>query len=284
MSVVGRVLDRASDAMGEFFQYDWFAESEYLAVAIIIIVGILGGRIFSDILRNLLKMTSLDDIAVKANIQSLLRKLDYSGTLSDLIADLTKLFIYLLVVFAIANVLRLEFIGQQMEVFISFLPRLLLALAVILVGFIASSHFETITVKVFRAGHMSQIIDETDPAIPAYKVVGKFVRVVGYVASILAALSILGVNRTAINYLIAIFGIGLVAIFVISSRDLMANIATSLYFQLSRTYTTGEIIDFNGMKGEIVSITPLYTKVKDGSTVYRVPNLELVNNTVQEEK
>jgi hypothetical protein len=33
-------------------------------------------------------------------------------------------------------VLRLEFIGQQMEIFISFLPRLLLALAVILVGFV----------------------------------------------------------------------------------------------------------------------------------------------------
>ncbi|MDY6778464.1 MAG: mechanosensitive ion channel [Candidatus Nanohaloarchaea archaeon] len=284
MSLVGSTLDRAWNSMLQFFGQGAFSRVEIISIFIIIVVGILGGRIVSELIRRLLKMTALDDLAVKSNVQSLLRKLDYAGTLSDLIADLTKIFIYLLVAFAIFKVLGIESVLGYLDILLSFVPRVILALGILIVGFITSSHLGNITIKFFRAGPMSQIIDETEASYPAYRIVGRFVTFIGYIASILVALSVIGVNKQAITLLIGIFGLGLVSIFVISSRDLMKNVAVSFYFQLSNTFTAGEHLEIKDHEGEIVGITPLYTKIKDGSDVYYVPNTELIYNIVRHEK
>lgn len=283
MVTVGSLLDQAWSRLFELVSTTEFTQTEIIYVFVILVVGFVGGRLTAEMVRRLLKMSSLDDMAVKANIQSLLRKLDYSGTLSDLIAAFTRYIIYLLALFSVLTVLGLDVVFIYLELLASFVPRIVLALLAVMIGFIASGHMESIITRFFRMGPMSTAIDESEATMPAYRVVGSLVRVTGYVASILVAFSFLGVNRTAINLLIAIFGIGIVAVFVIATAGIMKNLALSMYLQMSRVLKAGEWIEIEGYEGKVTQITPLHTVMDDGEDTYLVPNTEMIAAVIRKE-
>jgi len=282
---VGSLLDQAWERMFELAAATelQFTQTEAIYVFIILVVGFVGGRITAEVVRKLLKMSPLDDMAVKANIQSLLRKLDYSGTLSDLIAGFTLYIIYLLAVFAVLNVLGLDVVFIYLELLASFVPKVTLALLAVIIGSIAAGHMESIIVRFFRMGPMSTAIDESEATMPAYRVVGSLVKVTGYMASILVAFSFLGVNRTAINLLIGIFGIGIMATFVIATAGIMRNLALSMYLQMSRVLKAGEWIEIEGHEGKVTRITPLHTVLDDGDDTFLVPNTEMIAVVIRKE-
>ncbi|MDY6789054.1 MAG: mechanosensitive ion channel [Candidatus Nanohaloarchaea archaeon] len=284
MAAIGRLLDQAWNSLIGLFQTGGFTRTEVVSIAVIVVVGILGGRIASEIIRRLLKMTALDDISVKSNVQSFIRKIGYSGTVSDLISDLVRYFIYLLVLLAVFSLLGMEFFINNMKTILSVLPRVLIAVLALIFGFIVSSYLNSIIVKVFRAGPIAEEIDDSEPTIPVYRILGKFVKWVGYIASVLIFLSILGVNTIIMTMLIGILFLGLVAVFVISGKDLMRNFAISIHLQLSDELNAGDYIKIRGAEGKINKITPLYTKIKEGQEAYYIPNEELLRNILEHEK
>lgn len=283
MAQVGEILDSAWAAMSEYMQVSNLTQGEVTSAVIIIVVGLIGGRIVAQVVRRLLKMTALDDLAVKADIQQLLRKLDYSGSLSDLLADITKYIIYLFVLFALFTMLEVQFLSQQLQSLFTYLPRLFIALLAVIIGSIISSHVGSITMKIFRAGPMSQRIDESEASLPAYRLVGGGVKFIGYIATILIALAILGINRIVIYMLLAIFMTGLTVLVIIGMKDVVRNVAVSIYFQLSRTVSAGDTIETEECSGEIIRITPLYTVINDSGEHFYVPNTALISNTMRHE-
>jgi len=283
MALVGELLDEAWSAMVAFLEVEGLPQAEIISIIVILVVGLIGGHIASEVIRRILKKTALDDLAVKSNVQSLLRHLDYSGTLSDLIAAIIRYTIYLLVVFAIFNLLGVEFLLDYADIVVGFAPRVVVALVVLILGFIIADHLQNITVTFFRAGPMSSMVDKSEAAYPAYRIVGQFVKLIGYLASLLAALVLLGVNRLAITLMIGVFSIGVVALFILASWGVMRNVAVSIYFQMSKTFAAGEWIEIDGCEGEIKHITPLYIKIEDEDGAHFVPNTYFLNHVIEHE-
>ncbi|MCJ7450563.1 MAG: mechanosensitive ion channel [Candidatus Nanohaloarchaeota archaeon QJJ-9] len=284
MSQIGAMLEQGWQSLVQYFELQNIPQADLVSVAVIVVVGIVGGRIISEVFQKLLKMTSLDELAVESDVQSLLRKLGYSGSFTDLVSDLIKYSIYALVIFTVFNYMGMSFVLQYMDILLQFVPRLLLALLVIIIGFRVSTHIEDVTVKLFRSGPMSDWLDDSEPSTPAYKIMGQLSKTVGYIATILVAMAVMGVRELVINLLIGIFSLGLVAVFIVSSKDILMNFAASIYFQASRSFASGENIEVGGYSGELIGITPLYTKLKDGETTYNIPNIELVRKPVEYEK
>ena len=108
MAVVGQVLDEAWVSITGFFESSGFGQDVMIPVVILVVVGIIGGRIFSELLSRLLKMSGMDDLAVKADVQSVLRRFGYRGKFSDLFADIFRYFVYVVVGLAIFNLLGIE--------------------------------------------------------------------------------------------------------------------------------------------------------------------------------
>jgi small-conductance mechanosensitive channel len=283
MALVGEYLDQAWEAMVAFLEVEGLPQAEMVSIIVILVVGLIGGHIASEVIRRILKKTALDDLAVKANVQSLLRHMDYSGTVSDLIVAIIRYTIYLLVVFAIFNVLGVEFLLGYADTVIGFAPRIVVAIVVLILGFIISDHLQNITVTFFRAGPMSSMVDEAEAAYPAYRIVGQFVKLIGYLASLLASLALLGVNRLAITLMMGVFSIGVVALFILASWGVMKNVAVSIYFQMSKTFAAGEWIEIDGYEGEIKHITPLYVKIEDEDGAHFVPNTHFLNHVIEHE-
>ncbi len=281
MVLIGETLDQVWANLLGSLQVDAVSRPQLFAVVVLLVLGFVGGRIVAEVVRTLLQMTALDDIAVRADIQSYLRKLDYRGSLSDFIADLVKWVIYILAVFAVFYVFGFRFVTDYSSVLVGWAARAMLAAAVIIAGTIVAGYLEHVTARLFRGGRISGRADETGAEIPVYILAGKTVKYVVVAAAFLAALGIIGVDQVILNILVALFGLGIVAALVIGSRDITRNIALSIYFQLSRVFRGGDHLAVDGIEGDVAGIRPLYTKLKSDGKTYYVPNTRIVSEIVE---
>lgn len=284
LAAVGTVLDEAWVNLLELLQVQQISTSPLFTVLVLLVVGFVGGRIFSEVLRRILKMTALDDLAVKSNVQLFLRRIDYRGELSDFIAGVAKWLIYALTVLAVFHVFGLSFFAAYSELLIRGAWRAVFALLVLIVGVIVSQHIEYVVRQLFRGGRIRGMVDKSNAEIPVYMIAGRIARYLGYSVTTLIVLALLGLNFTLLAIVVALFGLGLVVSFAFSTRDLTRNIAISIYFQLSRVFQAGDHIMIDGCEGRIVGIRPLYTKIEadDGQTYY-VPNTRVLNEIVGHE-
>lgn len=284
LAAVGTVLDEAWMNLLELLQVQQISTSPLFTVLVLLVVGFVGGRIFSEVLRRILKMTALDDLAVKSNVQLFLRRIDYRGELSDFIAGVAKWLIYALTVLAVFHVFGLSFFASYSELLIRWTWRVVFALLVLIVGVIMSQHIEYVVRQLFRGGRIRGMVDKSNAEIPVYMIAGRIARYLGYSVTLLIVLALLGLNFALLAIVVAVFGLGLVVSFAFSTRDLTRNIAISIYFQLSRVFQAGDRIAIDGYKGRIVGIRPLYTKIEaDDGQMYYVPNTRVLDEIVGHE-
>lgn len=285
MSVgIGEALDGAWTTFGQLLDVQSVANPQLFKVALLLVVGIVGGRILSEVVLRILRMTSLDELGVKSDIQFILRRLNYHGTVSEFIADILRWSVYLLTVFALFNLFGSNLIARYSEVAITWASTIVAVMFIVMLGFLIAERIGSIVIQIFRAGRISGRVDESHAEIPLYVVIGKIVKYIGYIITIIIALGFLGVNSVVIHILIALFGLGVVIAFVLASKHLLWNIAISVYFQVSRIFRGGEHVRIGEYAGEIVSIRPMYTKIKsaDGD-IYYIPNTELLSTVIEHE-
>lgn len=281
MVLIGEVLDQAWRRLLGTVDPGAVSNPRLFAILVIGVLGFVGGRLVAEVVRTILQMTSIDDMAVKSDVQAFLRRLNYRGALSDFVADLVRLGIYLLAIFAIFNLFGFTFLADYSDTIVVWSSRGFIAALVLLLGIFISTYLEHITVRLFRAGRLSGRADATEAEIPVYVIAGRAMRYVGLVISLIIALALIGVDLMLINILIILFGVAIVAVLAFGSRDLARNIAISIYFQLSRVFRGGETIRVGEYEGEIVGVRPLYTKLRSDGRTYYVPNTELVGEVVE---
>lgn len=277
---IGEALDTAWEGLVEAVAVQ-AAHPQLLEVTVLAVVGFVGGHILSDVMLRLMEMTSLDEFGVKSDIQRILRKLNYHGKLSDLIADTVRWGIYVLTVFAIFHRFEAYFITQYSDVVMMWVSNVVLALFIFIIGALLSERIGGIVVQVFRAGRIAGLVDESNAEIPLYRVVGQAVKYVGYIITTIIVLNFLGVDSAIIYILVAVLAAGIMFVFLLASRQLVTNIAVSIYFQLSHIFRGGEQVTIGEYSGEIIGIRPLYTKIRSRGQIYYVPNTKLISEVIE---
>lgn len=280
---LGEALDNAWQQLGQIFNVQTLPNPELFQVVVLLILFFVGGRVLSDVILRLLRMTSLDELAVKSDVQLVLRKLGYRGTLSSFIADSIRWIIYVLVVLAVFDVFGSDLATEYSNYVMAWIAKLVTAAFLAIVGVLISERIGSIVIQVFRVGRISGRVDESHAELPLYYVVGKMVKYVGYIITTVVALSFLGVDSTVIHILVAVLSLGVAAAVILASRQVLANIAISMYFQMSRMFRGGERVTIGEHHGEIVSIRPLYTKIRSNGDLYYIPNTKLVSSVIEYE-
>lgn len=284
MAVLGQVLEQAWQQILAFLQAETAARPRLFAVLVLLILGFVGGRIIAEMVRTLLKMTALDDLAVKADIQPMVRQLGFRGTMSDFIAVMVKWLIYILAVLSVLYVFGFQFAAEYSTILVNWGTRIVLAAAVMLLGAVIASQLEELTVHLFRVSRFTGLVDESGAEIPVYVIAGKAVKYLGLLVTFLVALGVAGIDLLILNVLMVVIALGVIAALVIGTRDLVRNIAVSVYFQLSRVFGAGDRISVGEYTGEVAGIRPMYTKLEDGGTVFYVPNWKLATEVIEQEE
>ncbi|MCL2034892.1 MAG: mechanosensitive ion channel family protein [Oscillospiraceae bacterium] len=151
---------------------------------------------------------------------------------------------------------------------IAFLPRLAGALLLLIVAYFSIKGLVILIKRFLKASHV-------DATLHSF-ILGIF-KTLSWIVVIIMALLIL---RVPVSPLVAVLGsVGLAFSFAI--RDNLANITGGVSILFSRPFLKGDLIEVNGVAGEVKSIELFYTRIitDDNKAVY-LPNGDIAKSVV----
>lgn len=166
------------------------------------------------------------------------------------------------------GVIKVSFFSKLWSNFLDYLPTLLLAIVVYIVGCIINK----IIMSILSKGLDRSRIDKT-----VHGFLKSFVKVVLLCIIIIIVLSILGIPMTSI---IAVVGSAGIAI-GLALQSSLANIAGGVIVLMGKNFRVGDYVSINGTEGTVREITIFSTNIVsvDNKSIY-IPNGTVSNATI----
>jgi small-conductance mechanosensitive channel len=257
------ILDRAGDSLGGYLP-------RIGGALVLLLVGLLVASIIRRVLTKVLRAARLDELGERWGVHDVLEKLGLGRSLAGLVARAVRIAIVFLVVFAALSLLGLEFLSASLNGVILYLPRLFVALALLVAGIVVG---QIVRRQVDRlAGQMD---------IPGP--VGMLAETVVLGVFAITALAQLGIPTQVLLLLAAILlgamALTLALAFGIGGRELAREVSARRYVEGS--FNVGEDVSVGGRRGRIAAIEATGTVLEtDGGDRVRIPNSQLVASIV----
>lgn len=217
-----------------------------MALALIILIaGWIIAKIIAGIFRKLLVKTPLDEAAEKLNSIDLVQKTNIKIIPSSVLGKILYYIILLFSVVAAADVLNMDAISNLITDIIGFIPRLLVAGIVLMIGIFIADFIKDIITTVCQS-----------LGIPSAKMIGGFVFWFIFLTALVSAMGQAGIETDFImSNLSLLLGGGVFAFalgYGIASRDMMANFLASFYTK--DKVSLGDKITLDGVTGEVIDM------------------------------
>jgi small-conductance mechanosensitive channel len=239
---------------------------------IILIIGYLIAWLVRGLLRVVLRSAKFDPLVERTGITGTLRGLGVRKPLSQIVVQ--TVFVLLLLSFLITStrLMGLEAVARVLEQVLTFLPNLIAALVVFLLGGIVAKFVGDMIARVGTEANLGYA--------------GRVGRLVQYLISVFVvviALGVLGLDTgilvTALTIGIAAFGLALGLALGLGARNTVQHILAGYYTR--QRFAVGRPIVFNQARGEISSIGSVNTVVATADGDLVIPNALLIESVVQ---
>ena len=242
----------------------------FIGALLLLLVGLVVARIIARLTGRLLRAAGIDRHAERMRVHDVLERVGFGRSLATAIELALRLTLSLVVVVAALALLGLAALEQSLNEVVLFLPRLIAAMAMILVGLVLGGFAREWVERL--VGQMG--LPESLPLLAEGGVIAVFVITalaqIGVPTSVLGALAGLVAGAAALTFALA-FGLG--------SRDVARQASAGRY--VSGAFRVGQRIAVGDISGQILSIETASTVLgtDDGQTV-RVPNHVLLESIV----
>src|SRR4051794_31151947 len=105
----------------------------------LLVVGIVLARVFARLLRRGLRMAGLDSALERWGVADVLERAGLGRSLAHVIAVAVRISLTVVVVFAALSLLGLQFLSESLNQGVLFLPKVLAALALVLIGVVLAA-------------------------------------------------------------------------------------------------------------------------------------------------
>lgn len=260
VSLPASILGSAADVLGEFLP-------RLVGALLLVVVGLVVVRLVVRLIVRVLVAAGVDTGAERLGLGSALARLRLPRSLSQLVGLTLRIVLSLVVVFAALSLLGLEELGLQV---VLFLPRLLVALALLVVGLALGRLARE------RADRAAYQMDLPGP-------LGRLAQGSVLVLFGVLALALLGIPTGIVTVLVAIAAGGVALTIALSlglgSRGVARELSAGRIVR--DAYRIGQQIRVADVQGTIVRIERGATVLSDGaSRRIRVPNHFLVESVV----
>jgi small-conductance mechanosensitive channel len=260
--MIATVLDRAGDQLGDFLP-------RLVGALALLVVGLLAAIVVGRLVRGALVRAGADRFAERTGTGSLLEQAGLGGSLAALVGTAVRLSIVVVAVFAALTLLGLEFLSDSLNAGILFIPRLLTALALVLIGIVL-------------AAFMRAWIERTSAQLDFPVALGPVVQVLVIVVFALCAAAQAGVAVGTLTAL-ALVVLGAIAVtlalaFGLGSREIARSLSSGRYARAD--FEVGQTIRLDDLRGTIVRIDGAATTLESNGETIRVPNSLLVERIV----
>lgn len=250
--------------MFAFVVRSWFeglsAPEQNLLVAVaVLLAGLVVGLIATFLVRRILLASGVDEAVEGTPFERTARKLGSSTV--QLLAQLCGVFVFAVAALFAARTTGLvpeEALVQELG---RFLPRLFVAVFVIVVGLLVADKVELFVDERLRS-----------IKLPEVTIVSTLLKVsILYVAGLIA-LSQLGVATGALLILLAAYTFGLFFLSGLAFKDLLSSAAAGVYLLLTQPYAIGDEIEIDEKRGIVQEIDIFVTRIERDGEEYIVPN------------
>jgi len=250
------------------------SEIPTVAIALIVlIVGFIVAAIVKKVIGGVLKGIKFDEVLDKVGIGEIFRKIGVKDGVSKL---LTKLIFWILLLFIFktaAGLMGVQDITDIVDKIIAFLPKVLIASIIMLVGFMVADMVRTI---VFNA------LDNLglDYAKGLAGIIFGFI----FIIVLTVALSQLEIQTELLNasvkIILASLGLGLAICLGLGLKKMASQIVAGVYAR--DLFQVGTTIEYDGEETKVAGVGPVTTKLmtKDGGFIM-VPNDELISTSTK---
>lgn len=260
--MIASVVERAGDQLGQFLP-------RLGGALLLLVVGLLVAIVAGRIVRRGLVRAGVDRFADRSGTSELLAQAGLGSSLAALVGTAIRLTIVVVVVFAAMTLLGLEFLSDSLNEGILYIPRLLTALALVLIG---------VVVAAFARAWIERTSAQLDFPVALGPVVQVLVIVVfGLCAAAQAGVTVAPLTAIAIVLLGAIAAT-LALAFGLGAREIARSLTSGRYARAD--FEVGQTIRVDDMRGEIVRIDGAATTLRTGEETIRIPNSILVERIV----
>jgi small-conductance mechanosensitive channel len=260
--MIAAVIDRAGEQLGDFLP-------RLGGALALLIVGLLAAIVLGRLVRSALLRVGIDRLAERSGTSELLAQAGLGSSLAALVGTAVRLTIVVVASFAAMTLLGLEFLSDSLNEGILYIPQLLAALALLLIGVVLGA---------FARAWLERTSAQLDFPVAIGPVVQIFVVVAfgvcaaaqaGVTVAPLAAIAILLMGALAVALALA-FGLG--------AREIARSLTSGRYARAD--FEIGQVIRVGEVEGEIVRIDGAATTLRAGDSTIRIPNRILVEEIV----
>jgi len=261
-------LTLLKDLIGKFAN----AIPSILGAIIILIIGYIISKVIARIIRRVLKSAKVDLLAEKLNEIDIVSKTNIAIVPSTIIS---KIFYYaLMLIFTIAatDVLGMPALSELVSDIIAYVPLLISALAVLVIGLLLCEFLKNIAFTALKS-----------LGIPSASLIANIIFYFLFLTVVVSALGQAQIDTGFITSNLTVIIGAVAAAFAFgygyASRDLMANFLASFYSK--DKVKLGDIITIEGIKGEIIAVdnTSLTLQAQGNQVV--VPLSKLTSNAIE---
>ena len=179
----------------------------------------------------------------------------------SIVARISGYFIFILAVLVALTVADVGYITQFWNRVVLFLPRLFIAVLVLIVGVVIADKVQLLVDNRLRGVKL--------PEVSVLPLAAKWS--VFYIAA-LVALGQLEVDTDALVVLLGAYAFALVLFSALAFRDLLASAAAGLYLLLNQPYGIGDRVRIGDTEGVVQEVDVFVTRVETDDREYVVPN------------
>lgn len=263
ITAVSPILERGGDSLGGFLP-------KLGGALVLLVVGLLLARLVAALIGRALHAAGVDGLAERFGAHDVLERAGFERSLTGIVRKVLRLALSVVVVFAALSLLGLQFLSQSLNQGILFLPKLLIALVLILAGLVVAS---------LVRDRVDRIAYQMDFPVP----LGQLAQVAVLAVFVITAAAQIGVSTMVVMVLLGILVAASAATvtlaFGLGGRDVARALSAGRY--VDGAFEVGETISFADVTGKITAIEPTATLLStpEGHTV-RVPNHLLLESVV----
>ena len=238
----------------------------------IFIVGYIVSQFVFKVLERVLVALKIDRAGEKLDEVEVFQRMNIQIKLSTILARFVYYVLLLTFLVAASDLLGMAVVSEQIAKIITYLPKLISALGVLLVGVWLAN-----AVKVGLTAALQSL------RIPSAGLLGNLVFYFLFVTFALSAMAQADINTTFLTSNLTLILSGVVAAFAIgygfASRDLMANLLGGVYTR--NRFNVGDVIKLGEMRGKIIDIDATSVTLQNETCQIVIPLSRLSSEPVE---
>lgn len=239
-------------------------------ILIFVVLGYIIGKMLKTAVIKLLGMIGFKRIITRSWAESVLKVTGYRGTIVELIGDLVKWLIYILFLALIIETLGLPGIARLFTEFVSFIPRFIGAIIVIVIGFIIADFFG----KIFEEAGRRFFEEEPLPSLS-----GGLIKYSIATITAIMALSLIGLDPTSLTLMFVLTLGAIITLVLFGIKDLFPEYTASLI--LKKELKIGQYVKIGSYSGIVEEIKPMSVVLLNDKKRVSIPSSFVLKNPIE---